>query len=46
MTKSEDIFFKLINELSDLKRNKKTGFKKNENGNRRCFTVLLSNHDM
>lgn len=27
-----------------LKANIKTGSKKNENGNRKCFTVSLSNH--
>jgi hypothetical protein len=32
--------------LAWLTANKKTGIKKNENGNRKCFTELLSNHDI
>jgi hypothetical protein len=31
--------------LAWLTANKKTGIKKNEKGNRKCFTVLLSNHE-
>ena len=31
--------------LAWLTANKKTGIKKKENGNRKCFTVLLSNHE-
>jgi hypothetical protein len=31
--------------LAWLNANKNTGIKKNEKGNRKCFTVLLSNHE-
>jgi hypothetical protein len=45
MTNARVVFCQLM-ELDWLKANRKTGIKKNENDNRRCFTVLLSNHDM